>query len=46
MMLLHPNLAANAVVICKLCSLLIITLTYQTSLDTYMKILNNIFDSY
>ena len=46
MMLLRPNLAANAIVVCKLCSLLITILTYQTSLNTYMKILNNIFDSY
>ena len=48
MMLLHPNLAANAKVVFEfaLCdSLLINTLTYALKHSTYMNILNHIFNS-
>ena len=38
MMPLHPNLATNARVVFKLCSLLTTTLTYHVPNDTYMHI--------
>ena len=41
MMQLHPNLATDAIVVAKVNSLLITTLTY----DTYMNIINHIFNS-
>ena len=36
MMLLHPNLATNARVVFKLCSLLITTLTYHATKTCYI----------
>ena len=44
MLLLYSNLATNARVVFKLCSLLITTLTYHAS-NTDINILNHIFNS-